>query len=279
VKKENFNIKQSSYKKKLKDPRWQKKRLEVLSRDGWCCQNCGDKTTTLHVHHKSYGRKDPWDYPLITLITLCENCHEDESFERLKTEQQLLQVLRDTANISQLQEITHFYEKQVQYFNLLSDEKWLVREKAILSDNVICFVCNNTEDLVVYHKNPSYHLKKPWELPDSDFDCICKSCNLKNHGSYINISEYLDFLIPAFHRAGYYNKDIIDLVSDDYLGKFIRLILVEIKKERLSQIPSQFFDDWIFRKNITYNQLNSLNEEADKIANESKLIILEMKNE
>ena len=40
-----------SYKKLLKDPRWQKKRLKVLERAGWACEECGDTKTELHVHH------------------------------------------------------------------------------------------------------------------------------------------------------------------------------------------------------------------------------------
>lgn len=265
-----FNRKKFSkdYSKKLKDTRWEKKRLEVLSRDGWCCQSCGVTTSSLNVHHKSYWQGDPWDCPLINLTTLCEICHEEESFERFETEQQLLQVLRNAASISQLQEITRFYEKQVQYFNLLSDTKWLVREKTILSGNVICFVCNNKEDLVIYHKTPAYFLKKPWELPDSEFDCICKSCNRKNHGPYIDISAYLDMLIPAFHHAGYYDEDITDLVANDYLSKFIRLILEEIRKTRMKDIPNEFSVIWLCRKNITYAQLNSLYQKADKNSEE-----------
>lgn len=33
----------SEYKEKLKDPRWQKKRLQIFERDDWCCQKCGDE--------------------------------------------------------------------------------------------------------------------------------------------------------------------------------------------------------------------------------------------
>lgn len=33
--------KKEEYAKKLMDPRWQKKRLEIFKRDGWKCQNCG----------------------------------------------------------------------------------------------------------------------------------------------------------------------------------------------------------------------------------------------
>jgi hypothetical protein len=66
----------SSYSEKLKDPRWQKKRLEVLKRDEWACRGCGDNDTTLHVHHIFYiPRSEPWDIPDGLLITLCESCH------------------------------------------------------------------------------------------------------------------------------------------------------------------------------------------------------------
>jgi hypothetical protein len=68
-----------SYPEKLRDPRWQKKRLEILNRDEFTCQECLDKGTTLHIHHKSYIKgRDPWDYEDFNLITLCEVCHEIE---------------------------------------------------------------------------------------------------------------------------------------------------------------------------------------------------------
>lgn len=64
------------YSERLKDPRWQQKRLEVLSFDEWRCVLCGRGDKTLHVHHVKYIEKlDPWDYPLGLLVTLCENHH------------------------------------------------------------------------------------------------------------------------------------------------------------------------------------------------------------
>lgn len=65
---------------KIRDPRWQKKRLLILSRDSFTCQFCGDNKTELHVHHGYYiWDKDPWDYPDAALITLCSSCHSTES--------------------------------------------------------------------------------------------------------------------------------------------------------------------------------------------------------
>jgi Zn finger protein HypA/HybF involved in hydrogenase expression len=66
----------SSFTEQYKDPRWQKKRLLILNRDEFSCQNCGDEDSTLHVHHKSYEWGLPlWDYDGELLITLCESCH------------------------------------------------------------------------------------------------------------------------------------------------------------------------------------------------------------
>lgn len=65
-----------TYAEKLKDPRWQRKRLEIMERDGFKCRRCGEKTKTLHVHHVAYLRgKAPWEHPDTGMLTLCEGCH------------------------------------------------------------------------------------------------------------------------------------------------------------------------------------------------------------
>lgn len=65
-----------TYAEKLKDPRWQKKRLEIFERDGWACKKCSDKKATLHVHHITYHNNiSPWEYQNDDLDTLCEQCH------------------------------------------------------------------------------------------------------------------------------------------------------------------------------------------------------------
>lgn len=66
-----------TYSDKLKDPRWQKKRLEVMERDGWKCSLCGDTEGTLSVHHWRYERgRQPWEYPNKDLSSVCESCHD-----------------------------------------------------------------------------------------------------------------------------------------------------------------------------------------------------------
>jgi len=70
-------VKKLTYYEKLKDPRWQKKRLEVMEHWDFSCELCGDSTSTLNVHHKEYFKnREPWDYQKEQLSCLCEECHE-----------------------------------------------------------------------------------------------------------------------------------------------------------------------------------------------------------
>lgn len=84
-----------SYKDKLLDPRWQKKRLRILERDKWACRCCGDKESTLHVHHVHYDPRaeGPWDYADTSLVTLCAECHDYEGPELVIYRNLLIQTL------------------------------------------------------------------------------------------------------------------------------------------------------------------------------------------
>lgn len=66
-----------TYSEKLRDPRWQKKRLDIMDRDGFQCRACQAKDKTLNVHHRVYRKgKSPWEYEDEMLVTLCEDCHK-----------------------------------------------------------------------------------------------------------------------------------------------------------------------------------------------------------
>lgn len=68
-----------TYYEKLKDPRWQKLRLEVMQHSHFCCDICGDNEATLNIHHKEYFKgHEPWEYEVGQLACVCENCHKDE---------------------------------------------------------------------------------------------------------------------------------------------------------------------------------------------------------
>lgn len=70
-----MNTKQT-YAEKLRDPRWQKMRLQILERDRFTCMLCGDMDTELHVHHAKYGG-NPWEVEPEDLFTLCKHCHTE----------------------------------------------------------------------------------------------------------------------------------------------------------------------------------------------------------
>lgn len=67
-----------TYKEKLLDPRWQRKRLETLERSKFTCESCFDSKETLHIHHGYYEKGlEPWEYDSDTLHCLCASCHKD----------------------------------------------------------------------------------------------------------------------------------------------------------------------------------------------------------
>lgn len=67
-----------TYSERLRSPLWQKKRLQILERDGWRCQSCSTAEKSLQVHHIIYRKGvNPWDYPDDSYQTLCEDCHEE----------------------------------------------------------------------------------------------------------------------------------------------------------------------------------------------------------
>lgn len=88
-----------NYKDQLKNPKWQRKRLEIFNRDNFACIECGDTKTTLHVHHKEYKDCEIWEYPNKLLITLCENCHK-KKHPTIKG--RLINLLKDTALYSRM---------------------------------------------------------------------------------------------------------------------------------------------------------------------------------
>jgi hypothetical protein len=77
----------------LLDPRWQRRRLQVLDRAGFACECCGDTSSTLHVHHRIYRKgAAPWEYADEELRALCENCHEAEHQMRRSIDEALARL-------------------------------------------------------------------------------------------------------------------------------------------------------------------------------------------
>lgn len=64
------------YYKELKNPKWFKRREEILKLDDNTCCYCETKDN-LQVHHKEYlGNMKAWEYTDKLLITVCKSCHE-----------------------------------------------------------------------------------------------------------------------------------------------------------------------------------------------------------
>jgi hypothetical protein len=98
-----------TYSEKLKDPRWQRKRLEIMQRDNFKCTQCGDTSTTQNVHHWQYS-KEPWDAKNEDLTTVCRSCHEE---------------------IEQCKDLTKDFLKQSDFRMLLKEIKRLLKKKEL----------------------------------------------------------------------------------------------------------------------------------------------------
>lgn len=73
-----------TYTEKLKDPRWQKRRLEKMQAASWRCESCGEFKKELHVHHIRYRNgREPWEYALRELKCLCCDCHGEKHGRRI----------------------------------------------------------------------------------------------------------------------------------------------------------------------------------------------------
>lgn len=90
-----------SYSDRLKDPRWQRRRLEMLQAADFSCSCCDSKVKTLHVHHPLYRKGAmPWEYEDHELEVLCEDCHE--AGHELKKQLDQAYSMLDTARRLQL---------------------------------------------------------------------------------------------------------------------------------------------------------------------------------
>lgn len=93
-----------TYTEKLRDPRWQKKRLQVLEAATWRCEDCKCKDKPLEIHHCYYIRGlEPWQYGGDLLMCLCETCHEFRQGREEAMHVSLGQVLR-AIPISELED-------------------------------------------------------------------------------------------------------------------------------------------------------------------------------
>jgi hypothetical protein len=72
-----MNKNQSSFTQKFHDPRWIKKRTELLHAYDFTCVKCGAANGHALVHRiKHVPHLDPWNYPDHLLQVLCRDCQK-----------------------------------------------------------------------------------------------------------------------------------------------------------------------------------------------------------
>ena len=112
-----------------RDPRWQKKRLDVFERDVFACTECGARDKPLHAHHRRYIRGAPvWAYKAFMLLTLCEDCHEAVHAGDMWLDEWLGIVLRQLApnldGLRNLQDLFHLIGGDVDLPVQMSQMEW-----------------------------------------------------------------------------------------------------------------------------------------------------------
>lgn len=126
-----------TYAEKLKNANWQKKRLEILSRDNWTCLSCNrnglKEGLSLHIHHIKYlPNLEPWEYDNSYLATYCELCHNTEHLIGGQVNEILIELIRRHS----------IYLKPVTQINTLI-EKWPefnARLKSFLDDSMMAYL-------------------------------------------------------------------------------------------------------------------------------------------
>lgn len=132
-----------NYQEQIKSPKWQRRRLEILNRDNFTCQICGCQEKTLNVHHLMYDKnKEIWDYDDWQLITLCEDCHDNEHNSELKNIMNIIKSLQSKGIT--LFEIYTLLESVDVSIALEHDDVML---KITGNDGSSCFKENEMQDL------------------------------------------------------------------------------------------------------------------------------------
>ncbi len=95
-------------------PQWQKKRLQIMNRDGFRCARCGNDQIKLNVHHRRYEwGKALWEVDDEDLVTLCQPCHES------------IHGIRPASSAVNIREIiANFSESRHEYMRLIAG-KWV----------------------------------------------------------------------------------------------------------------------------------------------------------
>jgi hypothetical protein len=159
-----------SYGDLLRDPRWQKKRLEMLEAAEWKCTCCERTTETFHVHHVHYRKGAmPWEYDSSELRVLCETCHTN-----IHLAQQALREIVDGCGLSTLARLAGY-----------AQAIWAIDPKNLHSDGTA----------VAYSQNQTNGIRDALSEFGITCDQVLESCS--DDGSHnVNVVQLL-----AKHKA------------------------------------------------------------------------------
>lgn len=126
------------YKKQIKSPKWQKRRLEIMKKDNFTCQLCGDTESMLNVHHLCYHKdRNIWEYEDWELITLCQNCHEEEhsAMDGIISEVEYIKskgvTMREIISVLNSIDISLYLGRDDRIYNLVGADSAIGRENDI----------------------------------------------------------------------------------------------------------------------------------------------------
>lgn len=117
------------------DPRWQRRRLEIFKRDGFCCRLCQSERNTLHLHHERYiPGKEAWEYTDKDLSTLCASCHERVT----KAKREVGQGLSFEPKLEALEDFNQIMsgENWPEFAGLL----WVLKNKPSMINHIIALL-------------------------------------------------------------------------------------------------------------------------------------------
>ena len=130
------------YESLLRDPRWQKRRLEFMSAKGWKCEMCGDDREELHVHHRSYIKGNrPWEYEDSWMECLCGTCHALRHLGYAKVEKYVYKQSGISERMARVEEIEKEARENRTYINHLIAERKAAHKASQLANVANCANC------------------------------------------------------------------------------------------------------------------------------------------
>lgn len=217
------------YKELLKDGRWQKKRSEIMMRDGFkcrCCNISADTGATLNVHHLRYRQGAlPWEYENDELVTLCEMCHK---MEHNRVKEKIYNIkIGDTICYDHSDYTNYGFIYSIDFFSMAigivtlddgGDYSCMYIDKARLNTDGTIIVSRRTP--VVRMRNVEFDRCNMWGYAAENLSQVVRNNELKNYGYYyegyaaVDIPEELEILANNYSSMLANNHDLREYIDN-----------------------------------------------------------------